>query len=280
MANTILVPVDYSENALSAAHYACSLAKLLNCNIELLHAYQPFTSSFQSPLANQTDKQRAAIGAEKGMSEFLGKLKLDKGNNLEIQSTLFEGPLLESVEHACKTDQISLIVMGTHGASGIRADLIGSNTYHVAKSVVKPLIVVPHNYIMNGSLNAVFFSDFHKDDKYTGNVFAKIFKEYFSKISLIHILSKEQIADQTAAKLESWHSVLKPILQMQLENAIVDQPETIETVNRILEQSSADMCLLTLAHDRNFFENLFQKSLAKAIILNPRCPVFLAGKMV
>lgn len=280
MTNTILVPVDYSENALSAAHYACSLAKLLDCSVQLLHAYQPFTSSFQSPLANKTDKERAAIGAKKGMSEFLGKLKPEIDNTLHIDNMLFEGPLLESVEQACKTSEISLIVMGTHGASGIRADLIGSNTYHVAKSAPRPLVVVPHNYVLKGSLNAVFFTDFNKDDNYSASVFARIFKEHFSKVYIAHIVSSEQVAEQCSLKMESWAGMLSPIFETPLDKILVEKPENVETVNQIIDRSSADMCLLTLAHDRNFFDNLFQKSLAKAIVLNPYCPVFLAGRNV
>lgn len=276
MANTILVPVDYSENALSAARYAISLAKLLNWEIQLLHAYQPFTSAFQSPLANKTDKERAAIGAHKGMSEFLAKL--EGSENLQVQSTLFEGTLPESVEQACDASDIGLIVMGTHGASGVRADLLGSNTYHVAQSTTKPLVVVPPHYVMKGSLHAVFFTDYHQDDVYTSKTFTNIFQQQFSTLSIAHILSGDDVAAESLSKLESWAQSLNPIFQNELDATILDLPETVETINQILDKSSADMCLLTLAHDRNFFENLFQKSLAKAIIMNPCCPVFLAGK--
>ena len=77
MRQIILVPTDFSNNSLTATYYALELAQNMHVDIHILHAYRPFTSAFQSPLANQTDEQRARLGAEKGLAYFTEKLGND-----------------------------------------------------------------------------------------------------------------------------------------------------------------------------------------------------------
>ena len=77
MRQIILVPTDFSNNSLTATYYALELAQNMHVDIHILHAYRPFTSAFQSPLANQTDEQRARLGAEKGLADFTEKLGND-----------------------------------------------------------------------------------------------------------------------------------------------------------------------------------------------------------
>lgn len=58
---------------------------------------------------------------------------------------------------------------------------------------------------------------------------------------------------------------------------LVHLPENIDSVSEVLERLNADIVLLNLADPRNFFEKWRHKSLARAIILNPKVPILLTS---
>src|SRR5690606_4741265 len=74
-------------------------------HVHIFHAYRPFTSAFQSPLANQTDEQRAKIGAEKGLVEFISKL--GKYVDVQVTSSTAKNSLVEAINHYIKEDNVS-----------------------------------------------------------------------------------------------------------------------------------------------------------------------------
>src|SRR5690606_23825705 len=118
MKKTILVPTDFSSNALTATRYALEIAKKIGANIHILHAYRPFTSAFQSPLANEADVQRATMGAKKGLTEFMENVEDDP--HVSVTSSIEKNGILEAITSFIEENNVCLVVMGTHGASGWR----------------------------------------------------------------------------------------------------------------------------------------------------------------
>ena len=127
MEKIILVPTDFSGNALTATRYAMKLAKEMGHDLHILHAYTAFQSPFQSDLANQTDQKRATLGAQKGMQSFLQSLGQLAGKP-RVSSSEVKADLVEAVKRYTADNDTDLIVMGTHGASGLKMGLLGSNT--------------------------------------------------------------------------------------------------------------------------------------------------------
>lgn len=77
--------------------------------------------------------------------------------------------------------------MGTHGASGWRKDLLGSNTYDVAKDVSRPLLIVPEHTASFKLKNVVFFSDYKQGDAKSLGSFEKLFRDMNPSYTLVHI---------------------------------------------------------------------------------------------
>src|SRR5690606_27457207 len=96
----------------------------------------------QSELANQSDQQRAREGAEKGMSGFLDVLGLAE-DSVGVSTGIECADLTETVERYIEENDTALIIMGTHGASGVKMGLLGSNTYDVAKVASVPVLIMP-----------------------------------------------------------------------------------------------------------------------------------------
>lgn len=277
MTQTILVPTDFSNNSLTATHYALELAQIMHADIHILHAYRPFTSAFQSLLANESDEQRAQIGAEKGLADFVQTL--GQNSRVNITAHAVQNNLLEAVEAYTAKNNVSLVVMGTRGASGIRKDLLGSNTYDLAKHIAQPMLVVPEHAPPFKLDKVVFFSDYQERDIKTLRGLQSLFGEVSPAIcTLVHIHECSAPTEAEQKELEEWQSMLAAKTAFNnLTAELVHVQENVDSVNEILERLQADLTLLTLVGGRNFFKRLFQKSLAREIILNPKTPVLLTG---
>src|SRR5262245_56776791 len=115
----ILVPVDFSKCSGEALDYALALARRLGSSIEVLHAYEipPFVPPESVLVLGEVEASlvhHAEAEARRGLKAFLA----DHGaSNLESEVQL--GPpglvVLERLERA----DIDLVVMGTHGRTGL-----------------------------------------------------------------------------------------------------------------------------------------------------------------
>lgn len=278
MNQTILVPTDFSNNSLIAARYGIELARKMKVRVHLFHAYTSFTSAFQSPLANETDEQRAKIGAEKGLAEFIEKL--GKHADVQLTSGTAKNNLLDAINQYIREDDVRLVVMGVYGASGTRKDLLGNNTYDVAKDVSRPLLIVPEHTNSFKLKNVVFFTDYQQGDVKSLTNFNTLFGDIHPSCTLVHIHEGKDVPTaEDLRKLEQWKEVLEkqsPVKSLSTEMAHV--PENVEAVNEILDKLKADMTVITLIDARGFFKKLLHKSLARAIILNPQTPVLLTSE--
>lgn len=278
MIQTILVPTDFSNNAFIATRYALGLARDLGINVHILHAYQPFTSAFQSPLANESDEMRMKGEAEKRMAAFLKAL--DDTSGVGIRYEIVKQPLMEAIQTQLVAHEKTLLVMGTHGASGTRKELLGSNTYDVAKRIEAPMLIVPEKTVAYQISRIAFFTDYLRSDVHTLRELRRVAPGPSANCTLIHIESGEmRPTGEDVRRLEDWRIKLaKESGFEQLAAQLVHGKETLATVSETIQSLNADLLVLTLAGVRSFFERLMRKSLARAIILNAQTPVFLAAR--
>src|SRR5690606_31160210 len=182
---SILVPTDFSKNALIAASYALGFARQAGYKIHFIHAFQPFKSAFQTREDNDKEKEESRLDAEERMEKFRKKL----GDTGEVTATfgLSQGHLVPCMEELIREDPVAFIVMGTHGESGPRKDILGSNTYDVATSVGVPLVIVPETSTGFKLEQILFFTDFKDGDVHTLEAFKDIVAGAERPVTLVHI---------------------------------------------------------------------------------------------
>lgn len=274
MKKTVVVPTDFSNNALVAAKYALRFAAQLDYDVHFLHAYQPFTSAFQNPRAIEQDKNKIRQEAEADMDNFVTGLGPD--NSSKTSSSIAPGSLVDALSQFVQSHTVALIIMGTHGASGTKKNVLGSNTYDVAKSSLVPLLVVPEHVAAFSLNKAVFFTDYQPSDKKTLQALQKVLSDRPIPCTLVHIVPHDKEAPSQHQRLEEWQQQLKAETGYELlYSQIVQDRENLERVNLITDELAADLILLTLVGGRGFIEKLIHKSLARQIILDPKRPVLL-----
>jgi nucleotide-binding universal stress UspA family protein len=128
----ILCPVDFSETSDKAFTVADSLAQRLGAELVLLHA-------FEYP------EQLTVAAQERPLDPTL-KPKLEgmksQHPSVKIQHVLHAGPPGEVICWIGQTRGCDLIVMGTHGRTGLMHLLLGSVAEHVVRHARSPVMTV------------------------------------------------------------------------------------------------------------------------------------------
>lgn len=131
----ILVPVDFEEASRRAVLYALDIADKFNGVVKLLHIWQP--PHFVDPEAQlhiqgltvQSLGDYARKSAQRQMDRFL---KQFKGGD-QVEQRIETGDPANVIANVAREENFDLIVMGTHGRTGLSHLLLGS----VAEKVVR-----------------------------------------------------------------------------------------------------------------------------------------------
>jgi nucleotide-binding universal stress UspA family protein len=139
----ILAPTDFSETSSEAVTTAIAFARAFGASIELIHVAVEAAYVMPPPIDVATvpidmtrmlDRARESLEAEEARVRAAGA---------PVVSTLLAGrPDAEVVAHAEKVGA-DLIVMGTHGRSGLPHVLLGSVAERVVRHARCPVLIIP-----------------------------------------------------------------------------------------------------------------------------------------
>lgn len=137
MYERILVPLDGSELAEVALPYAEELAGRLGSRITLLYVGESNEDRYGH--MQQFYLQKMVENTKQGALKKMDKLMTKE---IEVDSTVLVGlPAEEIVDYADK-EKMGLIVMSTHGRTGIRRWALGSTAYKVVKAPSPPVVII------------------------------------------------------------------------------------------------------------------------------------------
>jgi universal stress protein A len=147
----ILLPTDLSSYAATATQYACELATKFDAELHLLHTLEVHLAStpgFAMGLALPQYVQESRAAAEKALT---GVLDPQWSAGRKVVRAVVEGSPREEIIRYARTQEIDLIVLATHGRSGLAHVLIGSVAESVVRTAPCPVLTVRpegHQFVM------------------------------------------------------------------------------------------------------------------------------------
>jgi len=137
----ILVPIDFSPHADAVVEWAAHLAEEHGSTLILLHAYHLPVEFQQLEGAYLPSDFWAGVKAE--AEESLGRLAADlTRRGVETETIVCEGYAATVIVDEAKNREIDLIVIGTHGLSGLKHLLLGSIAERVVQKAHCPVLTV------------------------------------------------------------------------------------------------------------------------------------------
>jgi nucleotide-binding universal stress UspA family protein len=149
----ILAPTDFSANSRIAVDYACALAAQNDSELHLLHVLQdimvlapPDPTGVYGLPANYEDRIRAA--AEAALTALPDQIW--PGRHRVVRA-LRQGSAFAEIVRYARENEIDLIVIGTHGRTGLAHVLLGSVAEKVVRKADCPVLTVRttnHTFVM------------------------------------------------------------------------------------------------------------------------------------
>jgi universal stress protein A len=147
----VLCPVDLTPDASHAAEQAAELAKSLGAELLLLHVMTEPTLSFGEPLLAPGDATTFTLPVladdyrvemDHRLTRLGNKLRVD---GLQVSTLLMRGSPHEAITSAADQEHADLIVMSTHGRTGLSHLLLGSVTERVVRTAKVPVMTLRLN---------------------------------------------------------------------------------------------------------------------------------------
>ena len=140
---TILITTDFSESSENALRVGISVAGRHKADIILLHVIDRFAHLQPSEVFLPEMRLLPDINymIDYRLREF--SESLTKSTGIKVKSVVLDGQPSDEICRLAFEGKTSLIVIGTHGTSGLRGLFMGSEAYRIVKSAPCPVLTIP-----------------------------------------------------------------------------------------------------------------------------------------
>lgn len=183
---TLLVPTDFSKASRKAVSYATDMAKKVNAQVILLNVVQANTSGETLLKWKRLEEEMVKIAKEDG-ENLLSEVRKKAGDKAKISFEYRLGyDFAKVVNRFVEENDVDLIIMGTHGATGLKKVLLGSNAASMINTSLVPVIAIPAEAAFKPIKKIVYATDMvNLDDEIkTITLFASLFK---ASVSVVHV---------------------------------------------------------------------------------------------
>jgi nucleotide-binding universal stress UspA family protein len=271
--SSILIPTDFSELSESALKVGLAIAKRQHAKVTLLHVVDTYAhiqpTEVFLPEFQVTPDVISAINVR--LNDLVERINQDTG--IDITGTVVDGIPSDRICLYARQKKINLIVMGTHGISGLRKFFLGSEAFKVIKNASCPVLTIPGNW-QKTDFEKVLFPVRLKPGALNKYFYARpIIEKNNSEVTILGLAEQKRPEDIKEVTL------LMDKLKVQLHNdnvlfrsslcASEDFPATI--INAAIENET-DLIILTANIDY-YFKTFFMGPFAQQVVNHSHLPV-------
>lgn len=295
----ILATTDFSAQALPAVRYAMALGGKLGASVTLVHVVEP-----AAPLARMDSVVLARPDSE---IAAMARLRLEEMARQEGQavprasSVVRTGTPFHEIVLIAEEREVDLIVIGTHGRTGLKRVWLGSTAERVVRHATCPVLTVPTREHARRSSRPALFRiakilvpiDFSAISVDALPYASRLAVEFGASIVLLHVVKRFPIEGLLGAELVG--QILVPTMlqaESDLEriaadlrqatgakvSAVVRAGTPHEVICRVAKSSGADLVVLT-THGYTGLKHVWMGSTAERVVRHASCPVLAVREL-
>lgn len=216
----ILVPTDFSPLAESALKIAANLARKHDSEIYLLHLLDLPLDLIDPTQGGSQDLPESIFFMKLAHQRFSKAMNKPYLEGIKVNETVEFNAAFEGIMEVSKKHNCDLIIMGSHGAEGLKEVFIGSNTEKVVRYSEIPVLVIKHEieefkvgkFIYATNLSLESSSSFKQAQD-----FAKKFDAEM-EVVFINTSSKFKTSNEIDDKIKAFKSVAGQDLKIVVRN--------------------------------------------------------------
>jgi len=162
---TFLFPTDFSANAKHALNYGYSLAKKVKANMIICNAIIEPAEIPQAGLVSWPMEESDLLQGDSNKELKLLKEQMESREetisfNPSITCISEAGTVTDIINRVGHKNDIGLVIIGTHGSSGLSTLLLGDHSREIIDEINRPLLLVPPAAKINPVKKIAFATDF------------------------------------------------------------------------------------------------------------------------
>ncbi len=275
MDKRILIPTDFSKNALHAVRYALDLYGKLNCEFYFLNVFQGDSYSTDGLIIPEPGGAVFETKKKESQDNFiklLDMLELHHDNPKHSYHTISTFNVLsEALKQTIAEKDIELVIMGTRGATANREIIFGGNTVNAMEKIREcPVLAIPPDTRFSAPKEIVFPTDYNTAFKRKElSYLIEIAMMHKSAIKVLHVTKK---ADLTAIQQNN-KRLLGAILET-VEHSFhkLSYKDVSDGITAFVESRGSDM-IAFINSKHFFFGSVFSKPLVKEIGYDATVPI-------
>jgi nucleotide-binding universal stress UspA family protein len=138
----ILVPTDFSRHSDEAVRTAADLSRRYEASVTLAYVFEPVTYALPEGHIMQSPPQLEEMHAVFEQRLLQAKTEAAAAGALNVEAKLLTGPVATEITDFAERGKFDLIVMGTHGRTGLRHLVLGSVAEKVVRSAPCAVLTV------------------------------------------------------------------------------------------------------------------------------------------
>ncbi len=273
---SLLLLTDFSEAAFRAAEYACGIAPLLQVERFILyHAYQTYVGGTEVPIVE--DSQEVYLASMEALGLQYDRLRTLAGPGVKIEMVAKEGFLTDMMAIYAAEENVSAIVMGVSGKSGLEELLMGSATSQILKTSEVPVLVVPQHALVGRPVRTVVFATDLKDVNQLSAARLEDFLGAFK--AQVYVVNVGQGTDEkyTAETFEAITDLHRRLEKYNPTFGYISHDDVVEGILSYAEERQASL-IIAVPKKHGGFMSLFHKSISKKLAYASAVPLlFLPG---
>jgi nucleotide-binding universal stress UspA family protein len=280
----ILVTTDFSEFSRMALKQAIAIARLHGSDLTLLHLMPPepviYSALEPNAYAAELDRDRLLPQIE--------ELEEEEGlSSVPHQFLVERGALEDVLQKVVDERHISMLMLGTHGRSGLRKVFLGSIAEEIFRMASCPVMTVgpeiSSQLLTHGKFRSILFAtDFSAGSKQALPYAIGFAQESQARLIMLHVLEEQSV---TAMYL---HDQLMKDARQQLTEMVPPQSMLastdfelvngypVESILRVAQQHDADLIVLGVHKSRGFGARASAHlpwTIAHSVVCHAKCPV-------
>jgi len=284
----IMVPVDFSDNALKTAEFALEVAEMYGASIRLLHVYySPAIDMISIPDVNVSQFNLDIVlneiqtRAQKDMKVFIDKLSNYVAKralvNVPISYRIMEGITSDTIINAAESYHPGLIIMGMHGQTVKSGSIIGSEVWKIIQKAKIPVLTIPENSHFDytkKTFNIMYTTDLDEVEYQTIRKLIVLLSPFKNlKVHCVHA-SEKTINSYQKIKMEEMKDYLSSVVSHPLKFSFLENKEYIDAFDSYIKSNNIDLICMT-TRKRNIIERFFNPSLAKKMLYHTNTPLMI-----